>query len=92
MTQNRDHLGAGKAFWAALEGDKQCQGEHSFFLLIFHWFTICTDFSSITYKTLTNKKYNFVSVYLSLTLWGKLYFQKKIRRAALVLQCQAYLG
>ncbi|GFR98405.1 supervillin [Elysia marginata] len=25
VTQARDHLGAGKAFWAALEGDKQCQ-------------------------------------------------------------------
>ncbi|RUS77684.1 hypothetical protein EGW08_014549 [Elysia chlorotica] len=25
VTQARDHLGAGKAFWAALQGDKQCQ-------------------------------------------------------------------
>ena len=76
MTQNRDHLGAGKAFWAALEGDKQCQGEHSFFLLIF----IGLQYALIlvrSHTNLENKKYNFVSVYLSLTIWGKLYFKKR---------------
>ena len=39
VDQIKDHLGAGKHFWAALQGDKECQGKLPHFEKHL-WFTL----------------------------------------------------